>query len=78
MERKYHDQHGALNPDPHDSSNYNWVAAYWTIGLIAVALVWFVLVLLLRRENVANAAAHAAEHHGVAPLDEPLEYQPQG
>ena len=70
--------YGALNPDPHDSSNYNWVAAYWTIGLIAVALVWFVLVLLLRRENVANAAAHAAEHHGVAPLDETLGYEPQG
>ena len=70
--------YGALNPDPHDSSNYNWVAAYWTIGLIVVALVWFLLVLLLRRENVANAAAHAAEHHGVAPLDETLEYQPNG
>jgi hypothetical protein len=35
-------------------------------------------VLLLRRENVDNAAAHAAEHHGVRPLDETLGYEPPG
>jgi amino acid transporter len=70
--------YGALNPQPHDSSNFNWVAAYWTIGLIIVALVWFALCLLLRRENVDNAAAHAAEHHGVAPLDETLAFESAG
>ena len=70
--------YGALNPDPHDSSNYNWVAAYWTLGLIAVALVWFVIVAVTRRDRVDNAAAHAAEHHGVAPLDETLAYEPAG
>jgi len=68
--------YGALNPDPHDSSNYNWVAAYWTIGLIVLAIVWFGILMVFRRDNVANAAAHAAEHHGVAPLDETLDYQP--
>jgi len=26
--------------------------------------------------NVANAASYAAEHHGVAPLDETLDYKP--
>ena len=26
--------YGALNPEPHDRSNYNWVAAAWTIGLL--------------------------------------------
>ena len=36
--------YGAFHPAPHDSSNYNWVAMYWTIGLIVVALVWFVIV----------------------------------
>ena len=70
--------YGALNPDPHDSSNFNWVAAYWTIGLIVVALIWFVAVVVLRRENVDNAAAHAAEHHGVAPLDETLGFEAAG
>lgn len=65
--------YGALNPDPHDRTNYNWEAAYWTIGLIVVALAWFAVVLATRRANVDNAASHAAEHHGVPPLDEALE-----
>ena len=30
----------------------------------------------MRPPNVANAAAYAAEHHGVAPLDETLDYKP--
>ena len=68
--------YGALNPEPHDGSNYNWVAMYWTLGLIAVALVWFAILLVTRRSRVDNAAAHAAEHHGVPPLDETLDYRP--
>jgi amino acid transporter len=68
--------YGALNPDPHDRSNYNWEAAYWTIGLILLALVWFAIVMATRPSNVAMAAAHAAEHRGVAPLDETLAYEP--
>ena len=69
--------YGALHPEPHDNSNYNWVAAAWTIGLIVVALVWFLIVVVTRRANVDNAAAHAAEHQGVAPLDETLGFEPQ-
>jgi amino acid transporter len=68
--------YGALHPAPHDRSNYNWEALYWTIGLLVVAAVWFVIVLATRRANVDNAAAHAAEHHGVPPLDETLEFEP--
>jgi hypothetical protein len=68
--------YGALNPDPHDRSNYNWEAAYWTVGLILLALVWFAIVMATRPSNVAMAAAHAAEHRGVAPLDETLAYEP--
>jgi amino acid transporter len=68
--------YGALHPAPHDGSNYNWVAMYWTFGLIAVALVWFLAMLLTRRDRVDNAASHAAEHRGVAPLDERLDYEP--
>ncbi len=70
--------YGALNPDPHDGSNFNWVALYWTLGLILLALVWFAIVLVTRRDKVDNAAAHAAEHHGVAPLDETLAYEGTG
>jgi amino acid transporter len=70
--------YGALNPDPHDNSNYNWVAAEWTIGLLIITAVWFVIVVVTRRDAVDNAAAHAAEHHGVAPLDETLDYEPAG
>jgi amino acid transporter len=65
--------YGALKPAPHDGSNFNWVAAYWTIGLIVVALVWFAVLVATRPKQVAAAAAHAAEHHGVTPLDEQLE-----
>ncbi len=70
--------YGALNPDPHDGSNFNWVALYWTLGLLALALLWFVILLVTRRANVDNAAAHAAEHRGVAPLDETLAYESAG
>jgi len=70
--------YGALNPDPHDRSNFNWEALYYTLGLIVVALVWFAIVLVTRRENVDNAAAHAAEHHGVPPLDETLDFEGTG
>ena len=67
---------GALKPAPHNRSNYNWEAIYWTIGLIVVALVWFAILLVTRRTSVDNAAAHAAEHHGVPPLDETIGFQP--
>jgi hypothetical protein len=69
-------RYGALNPDPHDRSNYNWEAIYWTIGLIVVALAWFTVLMIMRRDKVDAAAEHAAEHHGVPPLDETLEYGP--
>jgi hypothetical protein len=49
---------------------------YWTIGVVVVALVWFLVLILTRRSRVDSAAAHAAEHRGVAPLDERLDYEP--
>ena len=66
----------ALNPAPHDRSNYNWEAGIWTLCLIGAILVWFAVLAVTRRESVDNAAAHAAEHHGVPPLDETLTYVP--
>jgi amino acid transporter len=70
--------YGALRPQPHDRANYNWEAMYWTLGLIALALIWFAILMLTRRDKVENAASHAAEHHGVAPLDETLAYEGTG
>jgi amino acid transporter len=68
--------YGALNPAPHDGSNYNWQAFYWTLGVVVVVAAWFAAVLVTRPGNVAAAAAHAAHHHGVAPLDETLDFEP--
>jgi amino acid transporter len=68
--------YGALNPEPHDASNYNWVAALWAICLFAVVLVWFGVLMATRRASVDNAAAHAAEHHGLPPLDETIGFEP--
>lgn len=70
--------YGALNPAPHDRTNYNWEAMYWTLGLIVIALAWFAIVLVTRRTQVGNAASHAARHRGVPPLDETLAYRPGG
>jgi amino acid transporter len=67
---------GALKPEPHTGNNVNWWALYWTIGIIVVAAVWFVVLLILRPRNVAEAASHAAEHRGIAPLDETLDFEP--
>jgi amino acid transporter len=47
---------GALKPEPHDRSNVNWEALYWTIGVVVVALLWFLILMLTRRRNVDNAA----------------------
>jgi len=37
-----------------------------------------VILIVTRRDKIDGAAAHAAEHHGVAPLDETLAYEPAG
>ena len=68
--------YGALKPAPHDATNYNWLAFYWALAVVVIALVWFAIVKLVRPENVKNAAQHAAEHQGVAPLDENLDFSP--
>jgi amino acid transporter len=68
--------YGALKPDPHDTTNYNWLAFYYTLGLIALAAIWFAVCRALHPDRVAHAAAHATEHHGVPPLDENLDFTP--
>jgi hypothetical protein len=67
---------GALKPEPHDRSNVDWEALHWTIGVVLVVLLWFVILIVTRRKIVDNAAADAAAHRGVPPLDEALDYGP--
>jgi amino acid transporter len=68
--------YGALHPGPHTTDNYNWLALYWALTVLVLAAIWFVVVQVTRPEQVKNAAAHAAAHRGVAPLDENLDYTP--
>ena len=68
--------YGALNPAPHDSTNLNWLALYWALGMVALSAVWFGVMQVWKPDRIRNAAAHAAEHHGVAPLDENVDFTP--
>jgi amino acid transporter len=68
--------YGALDPKPHDTTNLNWLALYWALGVVILSAIWFGILRAIRPANVANAASHATEHHGVAPLDETLDYKP--
>ena len=54
--------YGALDPEPHDTTNLNWLALYWALGVVVLSAVWFGIVRVMRPTNVANAAAYAAEH----------------
>lgn len=68
--------YGALNPEPRDSSNPNWLALYWTLAILAISAIWFVVLQVTRPQRVRDAAQHAAEHHGVPPLDENVDFSP--
>jgi amino acid transporter len=68
--------YGALNPAPHNGSNYNWEALYWLVGLVVATAAWFAVLCIRRPARVAAAASHAAQHHGVPPLDETIGFQP--
>jgi amino acid transporter len=67
---------GALWPDPHNSSNYNWVALYWTLGVIVVAAAWLAICMVLRPAQVRGAAKHGLVdvHSGVGALEDPMRY----
>ncbi len=67
---------GALDPAPHNTTNYNWLAFYWALGVVALSLIWYAIMQIWKPERIRNAAAHAAEHHGVAPLDENVDFTP--
>ncbi len=67
---------GALAPAPHNSSNYNWLAFYWALFVVALSGAWFLVMQVWKPERIRAAASHAAEHHGVPPLDEDVEFHP--
>lgn len=67
---------GALGPSPHNTSNYNWLAFYWALAVVALSAAWFLLMQLWKPERIKAAASHAAKHHGVPPLDESVEFDP--
>src|SRR6478735_7189653 len=62
--------YGALHPGPHDTTNLNWLAMWWALGVVFLSLIWYILMQVWKPERIKNAASHAAAHHGVAPLDE--------
>lgn len=68
--------YGALHPSPHDRSNYNWEALYWSLIVLVLSAVWFAICRIMFPDRVRDAASHAAEHHGVAPLDENVDFTP--
>ncbi|HEY0390032.1 MAG TPA: APC family permease [Gaiellales bacterium] len=68
--------YGALNPDPHDRSNYNWEALYWGLIVVVLSGVWFAICRAMFPDRVRNAAMHAADHQGVPPLDENVDFTP--
>ncbi len=66
--------YGSLHPFPPYPGDLSLIIA----GACAViAGVWFLYLQTRRPERVANAARNAEQHHGVPPLDESLEFQPE-
>jgi len=64
---------GSFDPWPKYPANRGIIFALVTLGVVVV---WFACLRLRHPERVPVAAAHAAEHHGVPPLDETLQFQP--
>jgi hypothetical protein len=51
-------------------------AMYWALGVVVLSAVWYAVMQVWKPDRIRNAAAHAAEHHGVAPLDENVDFTP--
>jgi hypothetical protein len=49
---------------------------YWALGVVVLSAVWYGVMQVWKPERIRNAAAHAAEHRGVAPLDENVDFTP--
>jgi hypothetical protein len=65
--------YGSLHPFPTYPNNRGIIFAAIAALLVAI---WYGYLQFVHPDRVRNAARHAAEHHGVPPLDESLDYQP--
>ena len=54
----------------------NWLAMYWALGVVVLSAIWYVVMQVWKPDRIKNAASHAAAHHGVAPLDENVDFTP--
>jgi amino acid transporter len=66
--------YGSLHPFPPYPGDLSLIIAGSFAVLVAV---WYVYLQSRHPERVRNAAQHAAEHHGVPPLDENLDFGPE-
>ncbi|HET9720137.1 MAG TPA: APC family permease [Solirubrobacteraceae bacterium] len=65
--------YGSLHPFPTYPNDRGIIFAGVAAGLVVI---WFAYLQIMRPRNVAAAAQHAEQHHGVPPLDESLDYRP--
>src|SRR5215212_3095995 len=63
---------GSLDPWPTYPANRGVIFALVALGIVAL---WFVYLRLAHPERISAAAQHAAEHRGVPPLDENLQFE---
>jgi amino acid transporter len=66
--------YGSLNPFPTYPGDLSLIIAG---GCAVLVLIWYLYLQSVHPERVAAAASNAAQHHGVAPLDENLAFEPQ-
>ena len=66
--------YGSLHPFPPYPGDLSLIIAGGCAVLVGL---WFLYLQAVHPERIAGAARHAAQHHGVPPLDENLSYQPE-
>jgi amino acid transporter len=66
--------YGSLHPFPAYPGDLSLIIAGGCAVLVGI---WFLYLQSTHPERVAAAATHAEQHHGVAPLDENLAFEPQ-
>jgi amino acid transporter len=66
---------GSLDPWPTYPANRGVIFAGVALGLVVL---WWIYLRLAHPERISRAAQHAAEHRGVPPLDEDLQFQDAG
>ncbi len=66
--------YGSLHPFPPYPGDLSLIIAG---GCAVVVLLWYLYMQNVHPERVAAAARHAEQHHGVAPLDENIAFQPE-